>query len=75
MLTIKCAKCKRKLFKYLKIGKGRVLHCWKQRIKDDHTIHDKDMIRCRCGQVIGIDKVKWIKMNQKAFVYTGKKLP
>ena len=27
MLTIKCAKCKGKVFRYLKIGKGRVLHC------------------------------------------------
>ncbi len=73
MLTIKCAKCKRKLFKYLKIGKGRVLHCWKQRIKSDYTIHDDDNIKCKCGQMIGIDQGKWIKMRQEAFIYTGKK--
>ncbi|MGB3340580.1 MAG: hypothetical protein WBB37_03765 [bacterium] len=73
MLTIKCAKCKRKLFKYLKIGKGRILHCWKQRIKSDYTIHDGDVIKCKCGQVIGIDQTKWIKMHQKSFVYTGTK--
>lgn len=32
MLTIRCAKCKSKLWKYDKIGQGEVLRCHKARI-------------------------------------------
>jgi hypothetical protein len=74
MLTIRCSTCRRKLFKYLKIGSGRVLHCWKHRISEDFTIHDGKEIKCVCGNVIGIDEGKWIKMCQRAFTYTGSKM-
>ena len=73
MLTIKCAKCKSKIFRYVKIGKGRILHCWKKRIIKDFSIHDGNKIKCKCGNIIGIDQEKWIKMRQKSFIYTGKK--
>jgi len=73
MLTIKCSKCKRKLFKYKKIGKGRVLHCWKDRILKDCSVHEGSKVQCRCGNLIGFDQGKWIKMRQTSFIYTGKK--
>ena len=69
MLTIRCAKCKSKIFRYLKIGKGRVLHCWKGRIIEDYSIHKGMEIKCQCGNLIGIDEEKWIKMKQNAFIY------
>ncbi len=36
MLTIKCAACKRKLWKYEKFGKGKVLRCYKSRITREY---------------------------------------
>jgi hypothetical protein len=74
MLTIRCAKCKAKIFRYLKIGKGRLLHCWKDRIKKDFSIHNGDTITCQCGNIIGRDEGKWIKMKQHTFVYSGTKM-
>ena len=69
MLTIRCVKCKSKIFRYLKIGKGRVLHCWKMRVIEDYSIHDGVSIKCQCGNLIGIDEEKWIKMKQNAFIH------
>ena len=69
ILTIRCSKCKNKIFRYLKIGKGRVWHCWKERIIEDHSIHDGRKIKCQCGNLIGIDDGKWIKIKQNAFIY------
>ena len=69
ILTIRCTKCKSKIFRYLKIGKGRVLHCWKGRIIEDYSIHDGIEIKCQCGNLIGIDEEKWIKMKQHTFSY------
>lgn len=74
MLTIKCAKCNRKLLKYQKIGKGRVLRCWKERIKENYSPPAKGEIRCECGNVIGTDFGPGYKMKQKAFTYTGTKI-
>lgn len=74
MLVIKCAACKRKLWKYDKIGKGEVLRCHKSRITRtyDFTTVD-DQVRCLCGKVVGIDKGTFIKMNGRAFTYSGTK--
>jgi len=69
ILTIRCTKCKSKIFRYLKIGKGRVLHCWKGRIIEDYSIHEGMEIKCQCGNIIGIDEEKWIKMKQHTFSY------
>jgi len=69
MMTIKCAKCKRKVFRYVKIGKGRVLHCWKGRIVKDYSVCDENEVKCQCGNLIGIDEGKWIKMKQHSFIY------
>lgn len=32
MIIIKCAKCREKICKYNKTGKGRIIRCWKTRI-------------------------------------------
>lgn len=76
MLTIICAKCHTKIWKYDKIGKGKVLRCHKARI-DRHlvetTVHG-DKVHCpSCGQALGIDKGSFYKMDPKAFRYRGTK--
>ena len=71
MITIKCAKCKRKIFRYIKVGKGKIWHCWKDRIVEDLSIHNGKNIQCPCGNFIGVDVGKWIKMKQDAFIYSG----
>ncbi|KPL14340.1 hypothetical protein AMJ74_03600 [candidate division WOR_3 bacterium SM1_77] len=73
MLTIKCVKCKRKIFRYLKLGKGRVLHCWKSRIDKDYSIHEGNKVFCKCGNLIGVEGQKWIKLRQASFFHTGTK--
>jgi len=74
MLTIKCAACKRKLWKYGKIGKGKVLRCYKSRIGREFSYRrNGDKVLCICGAEIGIDKGLYIKMVKKGFVYTGTK--
>ena len=71
MLIIRCAKCRGKIFKYKKIGKGRVLHCRKDRILEDHCVRSGTEIRCACGNLVGIDEKKWIKMKQNAVSVSG----
>ena len=74
MLVIKCAGCKKKLWRYDKIGKGEVLRCHKDRIVEMYqTINEDHRIRCSCGKDIGIDKGSYIKMIRKAFTYSGTK--
>ena len=74
MLTIKCAACKQKLWKYDKIGPGEVLRCHKDRITKSYVLIERNnKIQCQCGKNIGIDKGRHIKMISKAFVYTGTK--
>ena len=74
MLTIKCSRCKRKVFRYLKIGKGQVLRCYKSRIVRDFSMHEASKVRCRCGNLIGIDEGTRIKMRRNAFFHTGTKV-
>lgn len=71
MIVIKCARCKGKIFKYVKVGKGRLLHCWKGRIVEDYSVRDGSEIKCQCGNLIGIDEGRWVKMKQSAFIYSG----
>ena len=73
MLIIKCAKCKRKIFKYVKIGKGKLWHCWKDRIIEDFSVHEGKNIKCTCGNQVGIDEKKWIKLKQQSFLTSGTK--
>ena len=75
MLTIRCATCRQKLWKYKKLGHGEVLRCHKDRI-DKLLCTPKikgDKICCPCGRAIGIDKGSFYKMIKKAFVYSGTK--
>ena len=74
MLTIRCKNCKKKIFKYNKIGEGRVLRCWFDRIVKDYSIHDGNKVRCECGNLIGIIEGKRIKMKQNAFEHSGTKI-
>jgi len=71
MMIVKCAKCRRKIFRYKKIGKGRLWHCWKERIIEDYSVRHVNEIKCLCGNVIGIDEGKWIKMKKHSFTYSG----
>ena len=71
MITIKCAKCRARLFRYVKIGKGRVLHLLHDRIVEDISVRDGDEVRCQCGNVVGKNEKKWIKMRRSAFTYSG----
>jgi hypothetical protein len=71
MITIKCAKCKKKIFKYKKIGKGRLWHYWNDRIIEDYSVRDGSKIKCQCGNSIGIDEGKWIKMKQHSYDLSG----
>ena len=74
MLLIKCSGCKRKLWKYQKVGKGEVLRCYKGRITREYDYETQGhKIKCLCGKEIGIDKGRHIKMVRKAFTYTGSK--
>ena len=74
MLVIKCAACKRKLWNYDKIGQGKVLRCYKDRITKTYSFdQDGGKVKCLCGKAIGIDEGSHIKMIEKAFVYTGTK--
>lgn len=71
MIIIKCSKCKSKIFKYNKIGKGRVLRCWNTRIIDDYSVRNGNEVLCQCGNLIGIEEPQCIKMKQNAFIYSG----
>lgn len=74
MLTVRCAACKRKLWKYDKIGQGQVLRCHKDRIKKHYDWRQRDhKIQCLCGKDIGIDKGSFVKMVAKSFIYSGTK--
>ena len=75
VLTIKCSACKKKLWKYDKIGQGEVLRCHKSRIIRKYMQFEQtdDKIRCACGKEIGIDKGTFYKMISKAFTYSGTK--
>ncbi|KAF5410833.1 MAG: hypothetical protein C5S47_05640 [Candidatus Methanogasteraceae archaeon] len=71
MILIKCAKCKRKIFRYQKIGKGRLWHCWNDRIVRDYSVRDGDYVKCQCGNLIGVAEEKWVKMVQHSFMHSG----
>ncbi|MDQ7031512.1 MAG: hypothetical protein Q9M37_02170 [Desulfonauticus sp.] len=74
MLTIKCAGCKRKIWKYYKIGQGEVLRCHKDRITKIYQYKQiENKIYCSCGQIIAIDKGRYYKMIAKGFTYSGTK--
>ncbi len=76
MLVIRCAACKRKLWKYDKVGQGEVLRCHKARIEkvygEEFVIAERK-VYCPCGKEIGIDKGTFFKMIAKSFTASGTK--
>lgn len=38
----------------------------------DYSARDGNEVKCMCGNSIGIDSEKWIKMKQNSFSYSGK---
>jgi len=75
MLTIKCSGCNTRIFKYEKVGKGKVLYCYKDRIEKDFSQKEGEEYKCKkCGKVIGIDQGERIKMKQSSFTCSGFKI-
>lgn len=74
MLILKCSACKKKIWRYDKIGQGEVLRCHKDRIKKVFQFRVKEnKIECSCGKTLGIDKGSYYKMVLKSFTYSGSK--
>lgn len=74
MLTLRCAACRRKLWKYQKVGKGEVLRCHKARITRVYEATERDgRIWCACGRAIGVDRGGHWAMIASAFTYSGTK--
>ena len=71
MVKIRCSKCRKVIFKYHKVGKGRILRCYKERIKADYSLRKGDRIMCECGNLIGVDEGTLIRMRQSAFERSG----
>ncbi len=74
MITIYCAACGRKLFRYQKIGKGKLLHCWKERIARDYTIRIGSEVHCTCGNHIGKEEADMINLHGGSFTTRGSAL-
>ncbi|MHA1377947.1 MAG: hypothetical protein ACTSRG_06160 [Candidatus Helarchaeota archaeon] len=68
-LRLTCTKCGGYLFTYYKYGKRRLWECWKNRIFDDNTTCNFNLIKCNCGNIIGIDVGDYIKMKPGSFHY------
>ncbi|XPV75919.1 MAG: hypothetical protein ACNI27_14970 [Desulfovibrio sp.] len=79
MLVIKCARCRKKLWKYFKIGSGEVLRCHKERIKKEfipiEKMQKEHKLICPCGNIIALDKGKHFSMVKKSVTYSGTKDP
>ena len=76
MLTIKCAKCKNKLFKYKKIGQGKVLRCYESKITRlyDGELREDNFVCKKCGNIVGQYDEGQLDMNADAFTYSGTKI-
>lgn len=74
MLVLRCAACRRKLWRYDKLGPGEVLRCHKGRIDKFYNFFERNgRVFCSCGKDIGIDRGGYFKMIAKAFTYSGTK--
>jgi hypothetical protein len=71
MITIKCAECNARIFRYVKIGKGKLIRCYKDRIERDNSLRRGNEVLCPCGNLIGLDEGRWIKMIPDSFTYSG----
>jgi len=74
MLTVRCSRCKRKLFRYEKVGEGRLLRCHKARItRVFEGVFTNTELRCPCGARIGADKGPWFKVLPGSVTVAGTK--
>jgi hypothetical protein len=75
VLVLRCAACRKKIWKYRKVGKGEVLRCHKDRIERDYGNWSLrgQKARCSCGKDIGIDKGGHYRMITGAFTCSGTK--
>ena len=73
MIIIKCSKCNKKIFKYLKLGKGKLNHCWKDRIIENMSVLYNKNVSCKCGALIGIDEESQIKIIKNSIKIKGLK--
>ena len=71
MMTIKCAACKSKVFKYQKVGKGKIITCWNSKIMKDYSLRENGLVKCTCGNVIGVEMGKGVRMKQGHFTFSG----
>jgi hypothetical protein len=62
IMVIRCPGCRKRIFRYLKVGKGRLIRCLKERIREDHSIRNGPEVLCVCGRRIGRDEGDSIKI-------------
>jgi hypothetical protein len=55
----------------MKIGKGRILKCYKKRMTKTYISIDDREIKCLCGNIIGYNEDTFIRMKQNNFIFTG----
>lgn len=72
MKILKCARCRHKLMKYNKIGKGRIVRCWHDRIIENYAVREGDELKCVCGAVIGTYDARGIRLRQNSFTASGR---
>ena len=68
-VDIFCSKCREKLFKYRKGGKGALLKCFKERIVDDYTTQP-----CQCPKCEQVFARDMLIRGTPAFKMIGGKL-
>jgi hypothetical protein len=74
MLTVLCAACRKKLWRYDKIGKGHLVRCHKARITKWFAAEKRDSkVYCPCGKPVGVDKGSHFRMIAGAYTHTGTK--
>ena len=59
--------------KYQKIGMGKVIKCFKERLIIYHCQIIEDGLYCVCGSLIATDKGNYFQMKQGQFSYSGNK--
>ena len=66
IIVVNCPRCGGKVLKYLKIGRGRLLRLWKDRIVRDYSIHEDNKIKCPiCGYLIGVGEGRYIRVRHR----------
>ena len=63
-LCICCKACGSTIYRYQKIGAGKVIVCWKKRILKDNSVKKSGEVYCRCGAQIGSDQTLRVKIRR-----------